>query len=80
MVEKIVGQLQDTNILSQDPKAIALKLQMLYDSLIKEAGQADVKANTTAGNLRRAGRGVRTLIPQTIKTNKIEERVRIKIQ
>ena len=53
---------------------------MLYDSLIKEAGQADVKANTTAGNLRRAGRDVRTLIPQTIKTNKIEERVRIKIQ
>ena len=83
VVERIVGQLSDTNILSQDPKAIATKLELLYDSLIKEAKQADDMASIIARNLRIAGRDVSKLIPPIpTKTTPVEDqaRVRIKIQ
>jgi len=83
VVERIVGQLSDTNILSQDPKAIATKLELLYDSLTKEAKQADDMASIIARNLRIAGRDVSKLIPPTpTKTTAVEDqaRVRIKIQ
>jgi len=76
VVEKIIGQLKDTSILSQSPKAIATKLELLYESLIREAQENMDKAGVSANNLKMIGRNPETLITAP---SKVEQR-RVRLQ
>tara|TARA_R100001509_G_scaffold146943_1_gene104141 strand:+ start:46 stop:1791 length:1746 start_codon:yes stop_codon:yes gene_type:complete len=76
VVEKIVGQLKDTSVLSQSPKAIATKLQLLYDNLIREAQQDEDKARINANNLTLLGRDPATLITSLEPQEQRRERIK----
>ena len=76
VVEKIVGQLKDTSVLSQSPKAVATKLQLLYDNLIREAQQDEDKARINANNLTLLGRDPATLITSSEPQEQRRERIR----
>lgn len=77
IVDSIIGQLQDTKILSQDPKTIASKLEMLQEDQLKKARQNRELANAKANNLRIAGRDVRNLSIATASAP--ESRIRLSI-
>lgn len=77
IVDSIIGQLQDTKILSQDPKTIASKLEMLQEDQLKKARQNRELANAKARNLKIAGRDVAQLRIATAEAP--ESRIRIKI-
>jgi len=77
IVDSIIGQLQDTKFLSQDPKTIASKLEMLQEDQLKKARQNRELANAKARNLRIAGRDVAQLRIATAEAP--ESRIRIKI-
>ena len=77
IVDGIIGQLQDTKFLSQNPASIATKLELLQEDQLKKARQNREKANATANNLKIAGRDVRNLRISTASAP--ESRVRIKI-
>jgi len=77
IVDSIIGQLQDTKILSQDPKTIASKLEMLQEDQLKKARQNRELANAKARNLRIAGRDVANLRIATAEVP--EARIKIKI-
>ena len=76
VVEKIVGQLKDTSVLSQSPKAVATKLQLLYDNLIREAQQDEDKARINANNLTLLGRNPTTLITSSEPQEQRRERIK----
>jgi len=77
IVDGIIGQLQDTKFLSQNPASIATKLELLQEDQLKKARQNREKANAKANNLKIAGRDVRNLRIATASAP--ESRVRIKI-
>ena len=77
IVDGIIGQLQDTKFLSQNPASIATKLELLQEDQLKKARQNRELANAKANNLRIAGRDVRNLRIATAETP--ESRIRIKI-
>lgn len=77
IVDGIIGQLQDTKFLSQNPASIATKLELLQEDQLKKARQNRELANAKANNLRIAGRDVRNLRIATAEAP--ESRVRIKI-
>jgi len=77
IVDGIIGQLQDTKFLSQNPASIATKLELLQEDQLKKARQNRELANAKANNLRIAGRDVRNLRIATAE--KPESRIRIKI-
>jgi len=61
IVDQIVGQLQDTKILSQDPKSIATKLELLLEDQLKKQKENEERAFGKARNLALLGRDVRRL-------------------
>jgi len=61
IVDQIIGQLQDTKILSQDPKAIATKIEMLVEDQLIKQKENEERAFGKARNLALLGRDVRRL-------------------
>ena len=62
--------------MSQSPKAVATKLQLLYDNLIREAQQDEDKARINANNLTLLGRDPATLITSSEPQEQRRERIR----
>jgi hypothetical protein len=77
IVDGIIGQLQDTKFLSQNPSSIATKLELLQEDQLKKARQNRELANAKANNLRIAGRDVRNLSIATASAP--ESRIRLSI-
>lgn len=77
VVADLIGQLSDTKILSQSPKAIATKIELLVEDQLKKQTENEERALAKARNLATLGRDVRNLRLATRTAD--PARIRIKI-
>ena len=77
VVADLIGQLSDTKILSQSPKAIATKIELLVEDQLKKQTENEERALAKARNLAALGRDVRNLRLATRTAD--PARVRLKI-